>query len=264
MKRPTLYERTNTQFWTDSHISSRMLEAHLNPDTDAASRKPEFVHNAVEWIASLALPERARLLDIGCGPGLYTKRLAEHGLEVTGIDFSERSIAYAKEHDQKSEYDVQDYLAMKYESAFDIVTLIYCDYGALIPGEREELLHRIHKALKPDGLFLFDVFTPLYLAEHKEYKSCNVNFKAGFWSSKPHICMKATYIFSGKIDVDCYIVIDKRGTKRYNIWNTCFTKQSLSDEIVPAGFIEEGFFSDVTGKPYTDDSQTICAIYKKV
>ena len=38
-----------------------------------------------------------RVLDVGCGPGLYTTRLAASGARVTGIDFSERSIACARE-----------------------------------------------------------------------------------------------------------------------------------------------------------------------
>ena len=87
LTKPDLYERTIEKFWNDPHISKGLLKAHLDPDTEAASRRPEFIDRSVEWIVSM-LPEGASLLDIGCGPGLYTKRLAERGLRVTGIDFS--------------------------------------------------------------------------------------------------------------------------------------------------------------------------------
>lgn len=90
--KPKLYEKTQEKFWNDPHISRGMLEEHLNPNTDAASRKPETIDLSVEWIYSL-LPRGAKLLDIGCGPGLYASRFSDHGLCVTGLDFSERSIA---------------------------------------------------------------------------------------------------------------------------------------------------------------------------
>ena len=64
LKKPELYEKTPENFWNDPHISKGMLEAHLDPNTDAASRKPEFIDSSVEWISSL-LPQGAKLLDIG-------------------------------------------------------------------------------------------------------------------------------------------------------------------------------------------------------
>ena len=82
LERPALYERTTENFWNDPYISAQMLEAHLNPSTDAASRKPEFINRCVDWVLSLPLPERASLLDIGCGPGLYAKRFAARGLRA--------------------------------------------------------------------------------------------------------------------------------------------------------------------------------------
>jgi len=60
LKRPLLYERTGEKFWTDLYIATQMLEAHLNPNNDAASRKPDFICRCVAWISSL-LPEGASL-----------------------------------------------------------------------------------------------------------------------------------------------------------------------------------------------------------
>ena len=36
------------------------------------------------------------IADYGCGPGLYATKMAQRGAIVTGIDFSENSISYAK------------------------------------------------------------------------------------------------------------------------------------------------------------------------
>ena len=261
LKRPALYERTSEQFWTDPHISAQLLAAHLDPNTDAASRKPEFIERSVAWITSLPLPERARLLDIGCGPGLYAKRFAARGLRVTGMDFSARSIAYAREHDPHSEYVVQDYLAMNYDGAFDIVTLIYCDYGALLPGERAELLRRVHGALKPGGLFVLDAYTPRCLAAPG--KSREFRLRGGLWSPGAYACFSARYRYSERVEVNRHVVIDKGGRCCYNIWNTCFTRQTLLDELLPAGFAAEGIYGDAAGAPCTDDTEIICIVLRK-
>ena len=39
IQKPALWQRSYELFWDDEHISKGMLEAHLNPNWDAASRK---------------------------------------------------------------------------------------------------------------------------------------------------------------------------------------------------------------------------------
>jgi len=262
LKKPELYEKTPEKFWNDEHISKGMLKAHLDPNTDAASRKPEFIDRAVKWI-SLLLPVGASLLDIGCGPGLYTKRFSEHGLNVTGLDFSERSINYAKAHDPKTEYVLQSYLEMDYENRFDLITLIWCDYGALVPADRDNLLERVYKALKPGGLFLFDVFTREQYIRQKDKTSWEVCENGGFWSPNSHICLNAEYRYGDDINLYRYVIIEREKVRCFNIWDTCFTKDSLTAELAPFGFSEAGFFADVTGTPYTDGSKTLCTVIRK-
>ena len=97
LNKPEVYAQSSCKFWEDEHISKGMLEAHLNPDLEAASRKHEFIDQSVKWIHSLASQKtHPKLLDLGCGPGLYTDRLNQLGYEVTGIDISKRSIEYAR------------------------------------------------------------------------------------------------------------------------------------------------------------------------
>jgi len=129
-----------------------MLEAHLNPQEEAATRRHEFLDRSVQWISKIAPPSRYKsLLDLGCGPGLYAQRFHEAGYSVTGVDFSRRSIAYAIEQAKllgsAIEYHYQNYLTMNYRNQFDVVTLIYCDYAVLPLADRLLLLKRIYKVL---------------------------------------------------------------------------------------------------------------------
>ena len=97
LEKPILYKKTEGEFWNDEHISMQMLKAHLNPEFDGASRKHAFIEESVAWITELVSPiDYPLLFDIGCGPGIYAEKFARQGYYVTGIDFSKRSIDYAK------------------------------------------------------------------------------------------------------------------------------------------------------------------------
>jgi len=78
--KPVLYAPSTSAFWDDEHISKGMLQAHLNPNWEAASRKHDFIDKSVNWIAGVAPPTEFKfLLDLGCGPGLYSERFSSAG-----------------------------------------------------------------------------------------------------------------------------------------------------------------------------------------
>jgi 2-polyprenyl-3-methyl-5-hydroxy-6-metoxy-1,4-benzoquinol methylase len=97
--RPEPFEfYTSSDLWTDEHTSEQMLRFHLNENIDVSSRNVEFINRSVEWIASrFKVGEGFKIADFGCGPGLYTTRLARRQADLTGIDFSKSSIQYAQE-----------------------------------------------------------------------------------------------------------------------------------------------------------------------
>lgn len=262
LRKPALYEKTVHPFWDDSHISAGMLHAHLNPLTDAASRMPRSVDRAAAWIGEL-VPRGAALLDLGCGPGLYTKRFAQQGMQVTGVDISPRSIAWAREHDAQSSYLVLNYLEMGFENAFDIITLIWCNYGALIPQDRHHLLRRIHQALKPNGLFVLDIFTPNRYKGFQESTTWERHEGAGFWSPQPHILLTQHHCYDGNIGLSRYVVVADGSVRDYNIWDTTFTPASLSDEMAPHGLTPLAFHADMAGNAYDPHADIFCAVMVK-
>ena len=80
---------TAAELWTNEHMAKQMLKYHLNEDIDVSSRNRKFIEKSVDWIYSnFNLNENSAVADFGCGPGLYTTRLADRGAKVTGIDFS--------------------------------------------------------------------------------------------------------------------------------------------------------------------------------
>ena len=241
LSKPELYATGTNCLWDDPYISEMMLDAHLNPDFDASSRKHAFMDKSVAWIAGIAPPsEYPRLLDLGCGPGLYAERFHKAGYKVTGIDFSERSIRYAEVQAALDKSDIeylyQNYLTIDYVEQFDIVTLIYCDYAVLSATDRSTLLRKIYSALKPGGKFIFDVFT--HKMRRSESRSWYYSENGGFYSDKPHLCLDTVYQYDEKerAELRQSIVICEESIQCYNIWDHFFTKDEIIKEVAPVGF----------------------------
>ena len=91
--------------WDEPAFSQRMLENHLSQEHDWASRRLAVIEQQVAWLDG-QLPAGARILDLGCGPGFYTRQLAERGFCCTGVDFSPASIAWARQQAQAASLDI--------------------------------------------------------------------------------------------------------------------------------------------------------------
>lgn len=268
-REPKVYEPgTAAAFWNDDHISRHMLEAHLDPSTDAASRKPEFVRASADWIARYCDPQkRPCLLDLGCGPGLYSRRFAQAGFRVTGIDISRRSIAYAQGQADKAglkiAYECRDYLTLAASNAFDTITLIYCDFGVLSPEKRHALLKKAFCALRQDGILILDAFAPKYAAAFPVGQSFEYQ-DSGFWSAQPYLCLRRNRYYAETANtLEQYIVVTQNGCECHNIWNQIFTADSLRAELAQAGFSGVQFFDDAAGREFSGNADTICVAAAK-
>jgi SAM-dependent methyltransferase len=104
-----------------------------------------------------------RVLDVGCGPGKTTALLHEMiqpGGSITGVDFSENRIAYAKEHygcKKGIEFHIQDLReSMEWLGEFDLIWVRFVlEYYR---KEAAEIVRNLKKCLKPGGyLCLLDL-----------------------------------------------------------------------------------------------------------
>jgi len=268
MKKPALYEKGTAELWTDEHISKGMLESHLNPDWDAATRNHETVREIVKWINTIAPEEQYRdLLDLGCGPGIYTEEFHKAGYEVSGMDFSERSINYARYSAQEKNFPItyyhQDYLTLEFATQFDLVTLIYYDFGVLSAEDRAKLLKKIHTALRPGGLLIFDVFTSQQYSGRKEYKSWEYAEK-GFFCAKPHLCLNSFYRYDEQNTFcDQHIIVTERKVRHINVWEHTFTRSELSQDLSTAGLGVKAFYGNMTGADYCHGGKEMCVVAQK-
>lgn len=99
-----------------------------------------------------------KILEIGCGTGEISKRLADYGYEVCGIDISEEMINIAKTKYLNLDIKKQDMRTIKTENEFDAIVCVFDALNYLQNFEELKLsFENIKRALKPNGVFLFDV-----------------------------------------------------------------------------------------------------------
>lgn len=268
--RPAPFSRyTARELWTDPYIAQRMLQYHLAPDIDAASRSSRFMDRSVEWIADrFQIGPGSRIADFGCGPGLYASRLCRHGCDVTGIDFSANALGYAREAARKSGQTIRylqaDYLNYEPEEPLDLILLIMCDYCALAPEQRRQLLRRIYAALKPDGAVLFDVYSPVEYANHQEKAIWEENLMNGFWSAGRYYGFLNTFKYEAeKLILDRYFIVEEERTQEICNWFQCFTPEELKTELTGCGFGAEEFLRNVAGDPFDPMASEFAVIARK-
>ncbi len=265
-QKPAPFTPGEPLFWDDPHISQGMLAAHLDPNTDAASRRPETIDRSVAWLVeALDLRPGDAVLDLGCGPGLYATRLIEHGLRVTGVDYSQHAIDYATKyahrHDLDITYRYQDYLTLDDETSYDAALLIYGDFCVLAPDRRARLLQNVHRALKTGGRFALDVSTREHRVRHGLDNTWYA-LESGFWRPGPHLVLEHGFDYPDQaVYLNQYVVIDTDGILTvYRNWFQDYSPDTIIAELEAGRFCVQSFWSDLTGTPYTDDTEWIGVI----
>jgi ubiquinone/menaquinone biosynthesis C-methylase UbiE len=206
------------------------------------------------------------ILDLGCGPGLYSEILAKEGHNVTGVDFSAHSIKFAKKEAEKNNLNItylhENYLELNLEeNTFDLVILIYTDFGTLLPLERNQLLEIIKKVLKPKGTFIFDVLNDKSIESKTSPKSWEVSEK-GFWKDKPYLALSDSYLYGEeKVILYQHVLLDEQeNIDVYRFWTHFFSHSDLSNILNDHGYNKVNFYENVLqkGDLWSGDNVTFC------
>jgi 2-polyprenyl-6-hydroxyphenyl methylase/3-demethylubiquinone-9 3-methyltransferase len=117
---------------------------------------PNRFKNQVSALTKHLLPQGAKILDIGCGSGLFLSLLKQGGAQVTGIELSDSRAHYAK---TKHGLDIDkhpiesDFWQSGYAQNFDAVTLLDVIEHVNYP---RQTMQSAANVLKPGGLLLID------------------------------------------------------------------------------------------------------------
>lgn len=258
------------ELWTDEYTSGKMLEYHLNEAVDLSSRNREFIERSTDWITSrFNVSQDTCIGDFGCGPGLYSSRLALKGADVVGIDFSSSSIQFAREaatnKGLKIDYIECNYLEFETEKQFDLIIMIMCDFCALSPDQRKKMLKKFNRLLKPGGFVLLDAYSLNSFYKREETAFYELNQLDGFWSAEKYYGFLNTYKYENeKVILDKYTIIEESRTRTIYNWLQYFSMESIRTEFEENGFEIAEYYSDVAGRDYDEQSDEIAVVAKKI
>jgi len=236
-----LFQRSKDGLWTDNHIGNSMLDAHLDERYDAASRTIQKRMEIINWI-NINIKPQSKIIDLGCGPGLYAHELGKLGHNVLGIDFNKTSIDYARENKSIKgvvEYKYCNYLQDSIEGKYNAAMMIYCDFGALIPDEQKLLLNRLDNILENDGIFIFDVFAKEEMRKQNEKRNWYISQGEDFWSKEPYFYMEEKKIFENEntLGTRHYLVNQmNHEIKEFILWDQYYDEVSIKKLMSENGF----------------------------
>jgi SAM-dependent methyltransferase len=126
-----------------------------------------FARNAAPGVLGILRAhgiESGRIVDLGCGTGLWARELDHAGYNVFGIDISASMIAMARKRVPQATFRRTSMLSARLP-ACDAVTALGEVFNYLFDDRVSEdtlaaLFERIHAALRPEGLLIFDVAEP--------------------------------------------------------------------------------------------------------
>lgn len=116
----------------------------------------------------LELPAQARLLDLACGKGRFSRFLAQRGFDVTGIDLAAHSIEQAKVYEKENlSFFVHDMRRPFRTNYFDGIFNFFTSFGYFERARDDyNTLRAVASGLKKGGIFVLDFFNAPYIQEH--------------------------------------------------------------------------------------------------
>jgi SAM-dependent methyltransferase len=115
----------------------------------------------------LNLPEHGKILDLACGKGRHSMYLNALGYDVTGVDLSENSIAYAKKFENETlHFEVHD-MCQPFHQKFDAVFNLFTSFGYFEKDEDNlNTIKAIKENLNEYGFGVIDFMNSHYIIQY--------------------------------------------------------------------------------------------------
>lgn len=259
---PTAWAEGDNIPWNDPAFSERMLAAHLRQDSDGASRRFGKIDEQVRWIHEMLLVgQRTQVLDLTCGPGLYTSRLARLGHRCHGIDFAPAAVAYARDVALREGlacgYELADVRNVAFGEQFGLAMMIFGQFNVFRRNEARGILERVFEALAPGGQLLLEPQRFATAAGGGASHTSWYSTSAGLFSSRPHLCLTESFWDDqARVSTQRFFIVDAATAEvaRYALSNEAYTDDEYETLIGEAGFEDIRLLPSLIG--IEDESQS--------
>ena len=243
--------------WNDPAFSRRMLAEHLSQAHDAASRRVEIIDRHVDWMHTHILDGRpGRVLDLGCGPGLYTSRLARLGHTCLGIDWSPASIAHARQQAEADglscRYLEQDIRVAEYGTGYELTMLLFGEFNVFRPAEAKAIVRRAIGALAPGGWLLLEPHTFAAVRDLGLQSPTWYSSTAGLFADGPHLClMENAWDDQAAVCTERYFIVDVASSEvtRHASSMQAYTDVQYRELLAACGGEDVTFYPSLGGVP---------------
>jgi SAM-dependent methyltransferase len=257
--------------WNEEGFSRRMLKEHLTQAHDRASRRFEIIDQQIAWIRDMLLKQKPLpILDLGCGPGFYTSRLAQFGHICTGIDFSPASIEYAQQQATEQgltcRYIHGDLRTAEFGTGYGLVMMIFGEINVFQPDDALFILRKAFEALDRDGLLLLEphTFDTIYQVGHQP--STWYSAESGLFSEQPHLCLYESFWNATRnVATERYFIIEAEPiqVQRHAASMQAYTSVEYETLLEDCGFREVTFYPSLTGQPSDEQSGLFALVARK-
>jgi SAM-dependent methyltransferase len=253
--------------WNEPGFSSRMLKEHLSQDHDAASRRFSIIDRHVDWIHSDLLSKQpASILDLGCGPGLYTSRLAAKGHSCIGIDYSPASIEYAVSNSLATNlactYLCQDIRLAEYPTKVALVMLIYGEFNIFQPQHAKKILAKAWQSLTPGGILLLEPHSYQLIEKMGHEPASWYGSHRGLFSDQPYLLLQENYWQEEQhVTTTRHFAIDSSSAEvtRYAQSFQAYQEEEYGQLLSDSGFEAIKILPGITGEELTPGLMAIIA-----
>ncbi len=247
--------------WDEPGFSARMLKEHLSQGHDAASRRLSIIDQHVAWIHTHVLDTHpTKVLDLGCGPGLYTSRLARLGHTCTGIDLGPASIAYARTEAARDNlscaYRLADLRDADFGGDYGLAMLIFGEMNVFKPADIQHILCKAYEALSPGGWLLLEPQSPEQVERDGKAAPSWYTETSGLFLDVPSLVLTENFwdADAAAATVRYYVVDATTGeVTRHAQSVQAYTEDDFRRLLTASGFAEITFYPSLTGGPAEDD-----------
>jgi len=161
-------------------------------------------------VDTLGVVPGMRVLDVGCGPGRHAHALGRRGVEVHGVDISQRFVDLAREGAPPGvTFERGDARQLRFDAEFDVaMSLCQGGFGLVGPGPDVDILAGMARAVRPGGLVIVSAFSSYFQVRHLEERN-------GFDAATGVHHEVATIKDEAGRDAD------------HDLWTTCYTPREL-------------------------------------